>query len=62
MWVGDVANQWWKLCHVGDEEWDDVEEADSNNDGSSLHSERTDRDEESTYDGRCKSNGFVHKL
>ncbi|XP_026795985.1 src kinase-associated phosphoprotein 2 isoform X1 [Pangasianodon hypophthalmus] len=34
-----------------DEEWDEIEEADSNNDGSSLHSERTDRDEEPAYDG-----------
>ncbi|NP_001188121.1 src kinase-associated phosphoprotein 2 [Ictalurus punctatus] len=34
-----------------DEEWDEVEEADSNNDGSPLHSERMDRDEETAYDG-----------
>ncbi|KAM9489357.1 src kinase-associated phosphoprotein 2 isoform 1-T2 [Clarias gariepinus] len=34
-----------------EEEGDEVEDADSNNDGSSLHSERTDRDEESAYDG-----------
>lgn len=58
VWV-DVANQWWKLCHVGDEEFDDLEEADSNNDGSSLHSERTDRDEEPAYDGRFNGKGLV---
>ncbi|KAL7887546.1 hypothetical protein AOLI_G00052670 [Acnodon oligacanthus] len=34
-----------------DEEWDDLDEADSNNDGGSLHSERTDRDEDTAYDG-----------
>ncbi|XP_027005660.1 src kinase-associated phosphoprotein 2 isoform X1 [Tachysurus fulvidraco] len=34
-----------------DEEWDEIEEADSNNDGGSLQSERMDRDEEPAYDG-----------
>lgn len=34
-----------------DEEWDELEEADSNNDGGSLHSDRMDRDEDTAYDG-----------
>ncbi|KAF7708487.1 src kinase-associated phosphoprotein 2 [Silurus meridionalis] len=33
-----------------DEEWDENDEVDSNNDGSSLHSERNERDEEPAYD------------
>ncbi|KAI5618259.1 src kinase-associated phosphoprotein 2, partial [Silurus asotus] len=37
-----------------DEEWDENDDVDSNNDGSSLHSERNERDEEPAYDGRCK--------
>ncbi|KAI4885749.1 hypothetical protein NFI96_011042, partial [Prochilodus magdalenae] len=34
-----------------DEEGDEADEVDSNNDGGSLHSERTDRDEDNAYDG-----------
>ncbi|KAG5856678.1 src kinase-associated phosphoprotein 2 [Anguilla anguilla] len=33
------------------EESDEVDEGDSNNDGGSLHSERTDKDEDAPYDG-----------
>uniref|UniRef100_A0A8C1L8W9 Src kinase-associated phosphoprotein 2 n=1 Tax=Cyprinus carpio TaxID=7962 RepID=A0A8C1L8W9_CYPCA len=39
-----------RLCCVGDDEFPEPDEADTN-DGGSLHSEQTDRDEESAYDG-----------
>lgn len=49
---------WWRLCCVGDEEFPEPDEADTN-DGGSLHSEQADRDDENAYDGECKIVGFI---
>ncbi len=49
---------WWRLWCVGDEEFPEPDEADTN-DGGSLHSEQTDRDEEGAYDGEWKIVWFI---
>lgn len=36
-----------------------MDEMDTNNDGGSLHSEQTDRDEESAYDGEWRVVVFI---
>lgn len=49
---------WWRLCCVGDEEFPEPDEADTN-DGGSLQSEQADRDDENAYDGEWKTVGFI---
>lgn len=52
---------WWRFCCAGEDEFPEPDETDTNNDGGSLHSEQTDRDEESAYDGEWHLLECCHK-